>query len=238
MSQSRREAFSVEHTNQDKDPGFVDKWFGIRDGDTTGEPQQSSASVARLVGGYRTNNDAHYRPFPGRVPHLLDFIGESGTGQGELFNWEHPQIKGLYRGDNSTGVDLGNALGIAAAESKKRFGVEPLEDEALADESAKVTKKLTGRDNPVTYHAGWGKKESRAYGNMMANMIDRRARESSSSEILPASAIEEGRTVVRNKLAEMRKPKNQDSKNIIPNPQESRVSAFKQTIIPGMETIG
>lgn len=238
MSESRREAFSVEHGRDNNHPGYADKWIGIRSGETTpfGTPRYGSASVARLTGGYITSENPNYKAFPKGDPSLLDFIGEGGTGQGELFNWEHPQIKGLYRGDNSSKMDLGSALGMAVNESKRRWGVEPIEDEQLSAESAELTKKLTGRDNPVTYHKGYSKSDARSYGNMMANIVDTRAKDSSSSEILPASDIEEGSKTIRTRVSELRKAKNQSSKNTMPN--ESRVSAFKQTIIPGMENIG
>lgn len=131
-------------------------------------------------------------------------------------------------------MDLGAVLGMAVNESKNRWGVEPIEDDQLSEESAELTKKLTGRDKPVNYHRGYSKDASREYGNTMANMVDTRARDR--GQALPASDIEEGSKTIRDKVAELRKTKNQSSKNTMPN--ESRVSAFKQTIIPGMETIG
>ena len=117
-----REAFTVGFGRENLDPGYIDKWFGLRGG----VDSQNGTSVARLTGGYRTNNESHYSPFP------------EGRAQGELFNWEPPRIKGLYRGDNSPEVDLGTTLGMAVAESKKRYGVNPLPDKSLTADSARV----------------------------------------------------------------------------------------------------
>jgi hypothetical protein len=111
MSESRREAFSVEHGRNNNHPGYADKWIGVRNED-------GAASVARLTGGYITSENPNYKAFPKGDPSLLDFTGEGGAGQGELFNWEHPQIKGLYRGDDSSKMDLGAVLGMAVNESK------------------------------------------------------------------------------------------------------------------------
>jgi hypothetical protein len=229
MSETRREAFSIGNgPNAYNDSAYADKWLGVRNED-------GATSVARLTGGYKTTEHPGYTAFPKQPPAPDEAGSPIPMYQGELFNWEHPQIKGLYRGDGSSKLDLGAVLGMAVNESKNRWGVEPIEDEQLSEESAELTKKLTGRDKPVNYHRGYGKDESRDYGNTMARIVDTRAKDSG-GQALPASDIEEGSKTIRDKVAELRKAKKQSSKNTMPN--ESRVSAFKQTIIPGMETIG
>jgi hypothetical protein len=232
----RREAFKLGFGSENNDPGFGDNWFGIRSGfrDAKGEPLENSTSVARVAGGYRTNSDSFYSAFP------------EGDGQGELFNWEPPRIKGLYRGENSPKIDLGVALGMAAAESKKRWGVEPLEDTSLTDDSARVVKKLTGRSHEPNYHDSYTPEELRSYGNASSTWVDDLARGSSTNGSvgrnvtpLQISDIEEGSRTIRNKVANLPNKNNAlDTKGIkLPSLGAlSRTKAFKQETLPGMDT--
>ena len=223
MSETRREAFSIGNgAKAYNDPDYADKWLGVRNA-------EGASSVARLTGGYLTSNHPRYEAFPKQPP----ASDEAGSGvpmyQGELFNWEQPEVKGLYREDGSSKMDLGAVLGMAVNESKNRWGVEPIEDEQLSEDSAKLTKKLTGRDKPVNYHRGYDKAQSREYGNTMARIVNARAKDSG-GEILPTSLIEEGSKTIRAKVSEARKTKNSVSKNTMP--QEGRVSLFKQETLP------
>ena len=232
----RREAFKLGFGSENNDPGFGDNWFGIRSGftDAKGEPLENSTSVARVAGGYRTNSDGYYSAFP------------EGIGQGELFNWEHPRIKGLYRGENSPKIDLSAALGMAVAESKKRWGVEPLEDTSLTDDSARVVKKLTGRVHEPNYHDSYTPEELRSYGNATSTWVDNMAEGSPTNggngrDVTPlqTSDIEEGSRTIRNKVASLSKKNNTlDTKGIkLPSLGAlSRTKAFKQETLPGMGT--
>lgn len=228
MSEARREAFSVGNgTTAYNDPGYADKWLGVRNA-------EGASSVARLTGGYITSNHPRYEAFPKQPPAPDEAGSAIPMYQGELFNWEHPQIKGLYREDGagsqwsarrvSSKMDLGAVLGMAVNESKNRWGVEPIEDKQLSEGSAKITKKLTGRTKPVNYHAGFDKDDSRGYGNLMARTVDDKAL--TDGQVLPASLIEEGSKTIRAKVSEVRKAKNNFSKNTMP--KEGRVSPFKQ----------
>jgi hypothetical protein len=223
MSETRREAFSIGNgPNAYNDSVYADKWLGVRNAD-------GAASVARLTGGYKTMEHPGYTAFPKQPPAPDEEGSPIPMYQGELFNWEHPQIKGLYRGNDSSKMDLSAVLGMAVNESKNRWGVEPIEDEQLSEESAELTKRLTGRDNPVNYHPGFSKDDSREYGNTMARIVDARAKDSG-GQALPASDIEEGSKTIRTKVSELRRASKTALKNTMP--QEGRASIFKQELLP------
>jgi len=223
-----REAFTVGFGRENLDPGFVDKWFGLRGG----VDSQNGTSAARLTGGYRTNSESHYSPFPPIKP--------GGYQQGELFNWEPPMIKGLYRGDNSPEIDLGTTLGMAVAESKKRYGVNPLPDDALTADSAKVSDKLLGGKHEVNYQSHYSPEDLREYGNRTTNWVDEMANNTgyrppgNDTTMLPPSAIEEGSRTIRDAVRNLRKGR-QESRVDSFKQEAPKGPAFKQETLPGFE---
>ena len=219
-----RQAFTVGFGRENLDPGYVDKWFGLRGG----VDSQNGTSAARLAGGYRTNNESHYNPFP------------EGAKQGELFNWEPPRIKGLYRGDNSPEIDLGTTLGMAVAESRKRYGVNPIPDHALTADSARVSDKLLGGKHDVNYRPNDLPEDLREYGNNTTQWVDDMANNTgyrpagNETTMLPPSAIEEGSKTIRDAVRNLRK--NKQEIRIDSFKQESpQGPAFKQDSLPGFE---
>lgn len=217
----RRESFRLGFGRENNDPGFGDMWFG-----TYNPEVDKSSVVTRLAGGYRTNEAAGYDPFP------------KNAKQGELFNWEQPRIKGLYKGNNARKEDVGAMLGVAALESKRRWGVEPEPDALLSPDGVRVADKLTGKRHNVNYQEHLDPESLREYGNDTSEWVTNIARWSGTDNpVKPLKNVDvyDGDKFFRDKLASLRS----ESKNTL-NTEDislplSRTKSFKQEILPGMD---
>jgi hypothetical protein len=236
----RRESFKLGYSRENNDPGFGDTWFGTRDPEV-----DKSSVVARLVGGYRTNQASDYAPFPKNAERGWKPGQGPITEQGELFNWEQPRIKGLYKGENARKEDVGAMLGVAALESKKRWGVEPEPDKTLSPDGARVANKLTGRQHNINYQAHFEPDDLRQYGNETSEWVTDMARGYDTghgeSKVKPLRNVEvlEGSRFFRNKIASLRS-ENKNTLNTegisLPSLGSlSRTKSFKQEVLPGMD---
>jgi hypothetical protein len=239
----RKEAFKLGYSAENTDSGFGDVWFGVHNPDV-----ESSAAVARLVGGYRTTKTGGYDPFPKTTDtdsDMADYGGRRTAEQGELFNWEQPRIKGFYKGENAPKGSSGAILGVAALESKRRWGVEPEPDTALSPDGVRVAERLTGKKRESNYQAHFNEDDLRAYGNETSNWIVDSARGydtghgESKTQPLRLAEVSEGSKFYQDKLAKVRAEKpntlNTEGINLPSLSALSRTKEFKQETLPGMD---
>lgn len=228
---NRKAAFEYNYADgtptDDTSPEYVNKWFGIKD---LGGP---GAALTRLEGGLIGTDSHMYRPFPGS-----GFSDE--PVQGELWNWKQPQIKGMYRNDKASSMDAMATLGMAANESKRKWGVEPLPDTSLSADSARVTAGLTGTPARTTYKAYEDKEGLRDYGNSTTQWLLNNAqaevtRGSDKVRNLPESAIAEGTAAVRNKLRDTQAKQRAEETSRVEPTKQNVGNQFKQYALPGFE---
>lgn len=136
--------------------GDEERWISLS------RPSGTTA-VAKLTGGYiypsKSGRLTRYEAFP------------DGQAQGELFNLKQPRIQGWYKSADTSAVDAMNVLGVAAEESKRRYGAYPQPDETLSEDSARVVSKLAGKTVYPNYDVGADRKDRQDFGNFLANTI-------------------------------------------------------------------
>jgi hypothetical protein len=209
-----------------RSPGMESNWVGIT------RPSGESA-VAQLTGGFEMppmrgwrNN---YEAFP------------EGQEQGELFNLRTPRIQGWFKTHGASSADAMNVLGIAAEESKRRYGSYPQPDETLSEDSARVVSKLTGKHVPTTYLEGSSKRSRANEGNATADSIADSLREAERTGEAPIRRhteedLDAGRKLVRTMIA-ARRGGNKPTTEAPTNPSAVRGKQFKdpnQLELPGI----
>ena len=195
--------------------GHEERWTAISR--PTGE-----AAVAKLTGGYDMPRSRDYTAFP------------EGQAQGELFNLKTPRIEGWYKTEGASAADAMNVLGVAAKESKKRYGSYPQPDDTLSKDSAAVVSKLVGKEVAPTYNTHLARWERASEGDSMANIIVDKMDISEDSGRVPVKRhteedLTEGRNLVRTMIASRRGKKTKTPKTAT-NP-----SAVKGKQFPGPE---
>jgi hypothetical protein len=171
-----------------RDLGEEERWVGLR------RPSGPTA-VAKLTGGYiyppRSGNwRTGYEAFP------------DGQAQGELFNLRQPRITGWYKSQDTSAADAMNVLGVAAEESKRRYGAYPQPDGTLSEDSAPIVSKLAGRTVQANYNVGAEREDRQELGTSLANTIADKLEEEERAGKRPikkhtAEDLDAGRRLVR-----------------------------------------
>jgi len=194
-------------------PGHEENW-------TVLDRPSGEAAVAKLTGGYNMPRHHSYEAFP------------EGKSQGELFNVKTPRIEGWYKTDTTSAADAMNVLGVAANESKRRYGQYPQPDDTLSPASAPVVGKLVGKKIEPNYHTNASRASLAEDGNTVANvMVDRMdiaENRGTPVRVHSAEDLTAGRNLVRSMISKRKGIK--DTSKVSNNP-----SAAKGKQFPGAE---
>ncbi|CAB4175089.1 hypothetical protein UFOVP965_111 [uncultured Caudovirales phage] len=214
----RREAFETGMNPTSRDylgSGFTSNTYTVHQRDEAPGGGDIGVSSASLYGGYVMPDSMAYRPHPkisaaedswDPGPAMRQIKGT--VEQGELFNWQHPKISGLYRSNKSPKTDTAAALGLAVNASRKLYGVDPEPDSLLSSDSAPLAGKLTGKQFATTHLEEDSKKALRVYGDYTASTygdsarINRAGGGSQPVRDIPESETQAGSDLIRNKLRE------------------------------------
>jgi len=202
---------------QFRSPGQESRWVGLT------RPSGES-SVAQLTGGFVMPSTVRgwrsdYEAFP------------DGQEQGELFNLRTPRIQGWFKTHGASSADAMNVLGIAAEESKRRYGSYPQPDETLSEDSARVVSKLTGKRVNANYLEGSSRRGRSNEGASTADSIADSLRKAERTGEAPIRRhteedLDAGRNLVRTMIA-ARRGGNKPTTEAPTNPSAVRGKQFK-----------
>ena len=212
---------TADITDSWRAPGHEETW-------TVLDRPSGEAAVAKLTGGYNMPRHHSYEAFP------------EGKSQGELFNIKTPRIEGWYKTDTTSAADAMNVLGVAANESKKRYGQYPQPDDTLSPASAPVVGKLVGKKIEPNYHANASRLDLAQDGNVVANvMVDRmdQAEVGGRKPVKTHSAedLAAGRSLVRSMISKRKGVK--EAPKVSNNPSATKGKQFpgpEHPTLPGL----
>lgn len=199
-----------------RSPGMESNWVGLT------RPSGESA-VAQLTGGFVMPPLRGWRNSYEAFP--------EGQDQGELFNLKTPRIQGWYKTRGASSADAMNVLGVAAEESKRRYGVYPQPDDTLSEDSARVVSKLLGKPVRTTYNEGSSRRSRANEGNATADSIADSLREAERTGNIPIKRHTEedlnaGSNLVRTMIA-ARRGGNKPTTEVSTNPSAVKGKQFK-----------